>query len=65
MGGEPLFSERLFLEQLAWTEDVADKEAALSLLHRRLTWDGVASFLRSEVERYVKEDGPGLEEADR
>jgi len=53
--GEKVFSEKLFLQQLAYTEDITDKQEALSLvLERSLAAETVENFLRSQVAVYMR-----------
>ncbi len=49
LDGEKVFSEKLFLQQLAYTEDITDKQEALSfVMDRSLTVETVENFLRSQ-----------------
>ncbi len=46
ISGEPLFSPKLFLERLAYTEDISDKESALdTLIGEKITSNEVDSYL--------------------
>lgn len=59
LGGESVFSPRLFLTQLVWTADLADKDAAVALLRGdELTFAAVEDFLRRLVRDYVQETLP-------
>lgn len=53
--GEKVFSEKLFLQQLAYTEDITDKQEALCfVLEKSLTAETIENFLRSQVSVYMK-----------
>jgi len=55
LGGEKVFSEKLFLQQLSYTEDITDKQEALSLvLEKSLTSEAIEGFLRSQVSAYMR-----------
>lgn len=65
LNGEPLFSPRLFLQQLTFADDIQDKAAALDLVRQpqgsQWTAQGTAGaaseledFLRGEVARYLR-----------
>lgn len=55
--GEKLFSTRLFLEQLTYTEDLEDKDAALNLLlDQTITAREVETFLKGEVSRFLRDN---------
>lgn len=57
IAGETVFSPKLFLEQLSYTEDVEDEEAALSLLHSPgLAARQVQKYLRQEVAVFLEGD---------
>lgn len=47
--GEPLFSEKLFLQQLVYTEDLEDKDAVLRLLRVPYDFDSLMKELREAV----------------
>lgn len=54
LSGEPLFSPKLFLEQLSYTEDLEDTAAALgTVTGDELSIGDVERFLRQEVKRYL------------
>ena len=56
LSGEKLFSTRLFLEQLAYTEDLEDKDAALNLLFEQtIAAQEAETFLKREVTRFLKD----------
>ncbi len=64
--GEKVFSEKLFLQQLAYTEDITDKQEALSLgLDKSLTSEAIENFLRSRVSAYIRTMGHDREKGDR
>ncbi len=53
--GEKIFSEKLFLQQLAYTEDITDKQEALSLVYEKsLTPETIEEFLRCRVSAYMR-----------
>ena len=53
--GEKVFSEKLFLQQLAYTEDITDKQEALSLLSEEsLTSEAIEDYLRNQVSVYMR-----------
>lgn len=53
--GEKVFSEKLFLQQLAYTEDITDKQEALSFLSEgSLTSEAIEDYLRSQVSVYMR-----------
>lgn len=51
LDGEAVFSTRIFLCQLVYTDDVTDKEAAIRSLYHREDFDSIVDTLRKEVER--------------
>jgi hypothetical protein len=54
LAGEPVFSPKLFLEQLAYTEDLEDIGAAVATVTSEgLSIGEVERFLRQEVKRYL------------
>ncbi len=54
LDGEKVFSGKLFLQQLAYTEDITDKQEALSfVMDRSLTVETVDQFLRNQVSEYM------------
>jgi len=60
--GEPVFSKKLFLEQLIYTEDIIDKETALiSVIGEAPNVDEIESFLtlqaKTAIEKYIKKRG--------
>jgi len=55
LDGEKVFSEKLFLQQLAYTEDITDKQEALSfVLERSITVETIEKFLKNQVSEYMK-----------
>ncbi|MEW6174023.1 MAG: nucleotidyl transferase AbiEii/AbiGii toxin family protein [Bacillota bacterium] len=66
LGGETLFSPRLFLEQLTYAEDAEDQDVALNLLFNRgLTAGQVQAFLKAAVASFLAAEisrtkGPSL-----
>ena len=57
--GESVFSKKLFLEQLMYTEDIIDKETALiSVIGEAPNVDEIESFLtlqaKTAIEKYIK-----------
>lgn len=59
--GEVLFSTRLFLEQLVYTEDIEDKEISLAMvIHGPKSPQEVQEFLEERVQEYL-EDPENLE----
>ena len=56
LGKEELFSTRLFLEQLAYTKDLEDQDAALNLLFdKKVSAEEVTTFLKNEASCFIKE----------
>ncbi|AZT91469.1 hypothetical protein ELD05_13135 [Caldicellulosiruptor changbaiensis] len=60
--GEPVFSKKLFLEQLMYTDDLIDKETALiSVIGEAPNVDEIESFLtlqvKTAIEKYIKKRG--------
>jgi len=60
--GEPVFSKKLFLEQLMYTEDLIDKETALiSIIGTAPKVDEIEMFLtrqaKAAIEKYMKKRG--------
>ncbi len=60
--GEAVFSRKLFLEQLMYTEDIYDKETALaSIIGEKLDAEELEQFLAEQakeaIEKYVKKKG--------
>lgn len=51
LDGEPVFSTRIFLCQLVYTDDVTDKDAAIRTLFQREDFESIVDTLRKEVER--------------
>lgn len=51
LDGEAVFSTRIFLCQLVYTDDVTDKEASIRSLYHREDFDSIVDTLRKEVER--------------
>jgi predicted nucleotidyltransferase component of viral defense system len=52
--GETLFSPRLFLEQLVYTKDIEDKEAALAtVIGKRIGSGQIEDFFRSQVQQVI------------
>lgn len=60
--GRPLFSQRLFLEQLVYLKDLEDVHAALALTIDPVTPEEVEQFFRDQVEAYVRSELHGAEE---
>lgn len=57
IGGERVFSVRLFLEQLVYTRDVEDKEIAVNLiLEERVSPKEIEDFLKAQVRRYLQQE---------
>ncbi|TDA67550.1 MAG: hypothetical protein D9V47_10370 [Clostridia bacterium] len=55
IGGERVFSPRLFLEQLTYTRDLDDRNAALELvLGKSVTASTVEEFLRTQVRGFLE-----------
>ena len=54
INGEPVFSPRLFLQQLTYTEDLTDKEEALKLLVRKRSFDDIRDALNTYVSQLVR-----------
>lgn len=53
--GECVFSPKLFLEQLCYTKDLEDVDAALRLVSQPgVTLDTVEAFLRQEAKRFLE-----------
>ncbi len=60
--GEKVFSEKLFLQQLAYTEDIIDKQEALSLLlEGSLTSEAIEDYLRNQVSVYIRTLGNNVQ----
>lgn len=60
--GEPVFSKKLFLEQLMYTEDLINKETALiSVIGAAPKVDEIEMFLtqqaKTAIEKYIKKRG--------
>ncbi len=56
IGGERVFSARLFLEQLVYTKDIEDKEIAVNLvLGEKITPETVENFLGEQVRRFLQQ----------
>jgi len=56
LDNEKLFSTRLFLEQLAYTKDLEDLDAALNLLFdRKVSAEEITAFLKKETSRFIQE----------
>lgn len=53
LDGQRLFSPKLFLEQLTYTEDIEDKEAAFNLLREIVTTEEVETYLRQQVSAFL------------
>lgn len=55
LGKEKVFSTKLFLEQLVYTEDIPDRDAALRLISEKesLTAQGIDEYLRGCVQRFA------------
>lgn len=63
LDGRKLFSPKLFLEQLTYTEDVEDKEATFSLLREVVTAEEVETYIRQQVLAYLgQQTGTGPQE---
>lgn len=58
MVGERLFSARLFLEQLVYTEDIEDRDVTLRLLlgQKDLTAGEIDRYLREKVDRFLQNE---------
>ncbi|ADU51793.1 Domain of unknown function DUF1814 [Thermaerobacter marianensis DSM 12885] len=54
INGDPVFSPRLFLQQLTYTEDLADREDALRLLVRKRSFEAITDFLKTKVREAVQ-----------
>ncbi len=53
--GEPVFSPKLFLEQLAYTGDILDKESALdTLIGKKIGSDEIDRYLARKASEAVK-----------
>lgn len=65
IAGENIFSPKLFLEQLVYTKDIEDKEAAIATLcEERISSDQIEEFFRRQVKRVLEEhvtDQRGIE----
>lgn len=57
--GRPLFSVRLFLEQLVYLSDIEDIDATLRLLQRPVTPGEVEKFFRDLVTSFVRNQAKG------
>ncbi|MEW6244084.1 MAG: hypothetical protein AB1497_07470 [Bacillota bacterium] len=56
LDGETLFSKKLFLQQLKYTEDIADKkETEQLLLDKNVTTHTVETYLKAKVNEYLSE----------
>lgn len=56
VGGERVFSARLFLEQLVYTKDIEDKEIAVNLiLEEQVSPREIEDFLKDQVRRYLQQ----------
>lgn len=56
--GESFFSDKLFLQQLSYTEDLPDKEEALSMLFdQNLTLDVVEKVLAKHIKSFLSKIG--------
>ncbi len=49
LSGAPLFSRQLFLQQLVYTDDLIDKDAAEKCMHEAISFDEMAGTLRQAV----------------
>ncbi len=57
IGGERVFSARLFLEQLVYTKDIEDKEIAVNLiLEEQVSPREIEDFLKAQVRRYLRQE---------
>ena len=58
LGGQRVFSTKLFLEQLVYTEDIQDRDAALRLLPKEdeTTEERICRFLREAVDHYLQRE---------
>jgi len=57
IGGERVFSARLFLEQLVYTKDIEDKEIAVNLILKEQVSSGeVEDFLKAQVRRFLQQE---------
>jgi hypothetical protein len=55
IGKETVFSPKLFLQQLVYTRDIQDKEAAIdTLLGEKVGSNDIEEFLRQEVMSFLK-----------
>jgi hypothetical protein len=55
IGKETVFSPKLFLQQLVYTRDIQDKEAAIdTLLGEKVSSNDIEEFLRQEVMNFLK-----------
>lgn len=52
--GEPVFSPRLFLQQLTYLEDLTDQEEALKLLVRKRPFGEIEDLLNKHVKQIVR-----------
>jgi len=56
VGGERVFSARLFLEQLVYTKDIEDKEIAVNLiLEEQVSPREIEDFLKDQVRRFLQQ----------
>lgn len=53
LNGERLFSAKLFLEQLTYTKDIDDKEAALNLLCEAVAPEEIEYYFRQQVASFL------------
>ncbi|HHY66504.1 MAG TPA: nucleotidyl transferase AbiEii/AbiGii toxin family protein [Alicyclobacillus sp.] len=53
--GEKLFSEKVFLQQLVYTEDLEDKDTVVSLLHVPYDFDSLMQGLQNAVEETARQ----------
>lgn len=54
INGEPVFSPRLFLQQLTYIEDLTDQEEALKLLVRKRHFGEIEDLLNKHVKQIVR-----------
>lgn len=57
IGGEAVFSTKLFLEQLTYTEDVEDKDASIRMvIGGNLTASHVETLLKKQVQEFIDDE---------
>lgn len=57
IAGENVFSTKLFLQQLIYTDDVEDKDAAIDLIvDEKLAAEEVEAFLREQVRCFLDDE---------